>query len=144
MEICCVWWTTKEEALADAAPYTVGPCWCPPLPWRTRGGTAWWAAQCHPTSNVSTYHEKKEGPNTVKFLFFVRVFRECGPSSMLGRTCVTLTGCLCSCKKKKENRQPKGGMGGRHASLFVPVRARQSKKNENSLSGALHAVVWRH
>ena len=25
MEICCVWWTTKEEgeALADAAPYTV-------------------------------------------------------------------------------------------------------------------------
>ena len=24
MEICCVWWTTKEEALADAAPYT-GP-----------------------------------------------------------------------------------------------------------------------
>ena len=21
-EICCVWWTTKEEALADAAPYT--------------------------------------------------------------------------------------------------------------------------
>jgi len=20
MEICCVWWTTKEEALADAAP----------------------------------------------------------------------------------------------------------------------------
>ena len=23
LEICCVWWTTKEEALADAAPYTV-------------------------------------------------------------------------------------------------------------------------
>ena len=23
MEICCVWWTTKEEALADAAPYSV-------------------------------------------------------------------------------------------------------------------------
>ena len=23
MEICCVWWTTKEEALGDAAPYTV-------------------------------------------------------------------------------------------------------------------------
>jgi len=23
MEVCCVWWTTKEEALADAAPYTV-------------------------------------------------------------------------------------------------------------------------
>ena len=21
LEICCVWWTTKEEALADAAPY---------------------------------------------------------------------------------------------------------------------------
>ena len=25
MEICCVWWTTKEEALADAVPYTVRP-----------------------------------------------------------------------------------------------------------------------
>ena len=23
MKICCVWWTTKEEALADAAPYSV-------------------------------------------------------------------------------------------------------------------------
>ena len=23
LEICCVWWTTKEEALADAAPYSV-------------------------------------------------------------------------------------------------------------------------
>ena len=22
IQICCVWWTTKEEALADAAPYT--------------------------------------------------------------------------------------------------------------------------
>ena len=39
MEICCVWWTTKEEALADAAPYTVRSVfWCPPLPFRTRGG----------------------------------------------------------------------------------------------------------
>ena len=25
MEICCVWWTTKEEALADAAPYVLRP-----------------------------------------------------------------------------------------------------------------------
>ena len=25
MEICCVWWTTKEEALADAAPYLLRP-----------------------------------------------------------------------------------------------------------------------
>ena len=38
----------RRSRLADAAPYPSGPCWCPPLPWRTRGGTAWWAAQCHP------------------------------------------------------------------------------------------------
>ena len=68
MEICCVWWTTKEDALADAAPYTVRSVLVPAASlanlWRTRGGTAWWAAQCHQSFHEHQPQKEKKKPLT--------------------------------------------------------------------------------
>ena len=47
LEICCVWWTTKEEALADAAPYTVRSVLVPFLGDKKDPKEKNWAARIH-------------------------------------------------------------------------------------------------